>query len=414
MAKISSTADSTTLDSTILTLARKLQPKLVKIRRSLHQNPELSFEEFQTTEFLKARLAELSLKPFKNKLETGIITELRPAGLPANAPVVAIRTDIDALPITERTGLPFASKNPGKMHACGHDTHMATVLGSAMLLSEIKDQLPGAVRFLFQPAEEQPPGGARPLIAAGALKNVGAILGLHVDPRVVTGKIGLRDGATMASVTDLDFTIDGMSGHAARPQDAVDAISAACELVDSLQKLVSRETDPLHPLVLTFGVIEGGTARNVIAKSVKLKATLRAMYDEDVKRARKLIKRRAENVCRANGAKVTISEISTYPPLSNDARVNRLFSESFVDLFGGGKKGIIETDQVMGGEDFACYLEQVPGAMFRLGIRNPKIGATENWHSDKFVVDEAAIEVGVALLARTAIRALERLRSGSL
>ncbi len=391
------------LSARVLSLVRKLHPYQVKVRRHLHQNPELSNYEFDTTRFLTQELARFGVKPWKLKLPTGIIAEVKGA---RPGPTIAIRTDIDALPILEQNKISFASKSPGKMHACGHDVHMATVLGTARLMSELKSEFSGVVRFLFQPAEEVPPGGARPLIEAGALEKprVKMIFGLHVDPRVPVGKIGLRDGPTMASVTDLDIIIKGKAGHAARPHQAIDAITTAAELIDSVQKMISRETDPMNPIVLTFGTINGGSARNVIADTVTMRATLRTLGAAGAKAAVKSIKRCAAGICKARGAKYELNIIAEYPPLVNEPKVNRLFAETYSELF--GKRKLEVTEMVMGGEDFACYLEHVPGAMFRLGVRNAKIGATEMWHSDKFMIDEEGIFFGTALLVRSALAAL--------
>jgi amidohydrolase len=392
------------LNSLILDKAKELHPHLIEVRRHLHRNPELSNEEFATTGFLKKELSTIGLKPFPLKAPTGILTELTGG---QSGPTVAVRTDIDALPILEKTDLPFASTAPGKMHACGHDTHMATVLGTAKLLTEIREYIPGNVRFLFQPAEETPPGGARPLIEEGALENptVCCILGLHVDPRVKTGRIGLRDGPTMASVTDIDINITGASAHAARPHEGVDSIVVAAEIVTTLQRIVSRETDPLHPVAVTIGKIEGGNARNVIAANAKLTVTLRAMHPYDAKSALKAIKRCVAGICKSYGASGKVEVLAEYPPLANTPRVNQCFEDSMTSLFGKGR--VVETEQVLGGEDFACYLEHVPGAQVRLGIRNSAIGATEGWHSDRFVVDEEAIYYGVAMMAKTVLVALE-------
>jgi amidohydrolase len=239
------------------------------------------------------------------------------------------------------------------------------------------------------------------MIAAGALENVSAILGLHVDPHVPIGKIGLRDGVTMASVTDFDLIVHGRGGHAARPQDSVDAIVVASELVAALQTVVSRHSDPINSVAITFGRIEGGTARNVIADHVRLTGTARTLSAADSKKLPKLIKRVADGICRAHGARAEMNLIASYPVLSNSAEVNAAFQRSFESLYGKGR--IVLTDQVLGGEDFACYQELVPGAMFRIGIRNPKIGADKPWHSPHFIADERALEIAAAVLATTAI-----------
>ena len=393
------------LERRILYLSGQLYPGLIKVRRYLHERPELANEEFKTTEYLRERLQKIGAKTRRISLPTGIVAEVKGR---KKGPTVVIRSDLDALPIKERTGLPFASRFPGKMHACGHDAHMTIVFGAACVLSKLKEEFAGNVRFIFQPSEEQPPGGATPMIEAGALDNpkVDAILGLHVDPRVAVGKIGLRDGVTMAAVIDFDLTVTGKSGHAARPHEAIDAIIIATEIIDSLQKIISRDTDPMKPMALTIGKISGGVARNVIAREVVISGTMRALNTKDANRLPGMVRRLADNICRARGAKARLDVIATYPPLSNVAWVNGVFRESFDNLFGRNK--VVETEQVLGGEDFACYLKKVPGAMVRLGIRNPKIGATKTWHSDEFMIDERAIYYGVGLLTSAALRILKR------
>ncbi|MBD3333030.1 amidohydrolase [candidate division GN15 bacterium] len=382
----------------ILTAAKDGHDDQVAWRRHLHQNPEIAFQEHDTTRYLRQTCRELGLSERKLNMKTGLVAEIKGK---RKTPIIAIRTDIDALPVTEQTELEFASRRPGFMHACGHDMHMASILGTARILNRFADRLPGTIRFLFQPAEEHPPGGARPMIAAGALESVSAILGLHVDPHVPIGKIGLRDGVTMASVTDFDLIVHGRGGHAARPQDSVDAIVVASELVAALQTVVSRHSDPINSVAITFGRIEGGTARNVIADHVRLTGTARTLSAADSKRLPKLIKRVADGICRAHGAKAEMNLIASYPVLSNSAEVNAAFRRSFESLYGKGK--IVLTDQVLGGEDFACYQEIIPGAMFRIGIRNPKIGADKPWHSPYFIADERAMESAAAVLATTAI-----------
>jgi len=374
--------------------ARYWQKKQIAWRRRLHQYPETANEEMQTTSFIRDRVKEIDLSILPLTMPTGLLVELKGR---KPGPVVGIRSDIDALPILEKTGLPFKSKIDGRMHACGHDMHMATVLGAAAILNDMKDEIAGTVRFIFQPAEEQPPGGARPMIKNGALKNMKMLFGLHVDPRVPTGKIGLRDGVTMASVQDFDIIIEGKGGHAARPHDAVDAIATAAEVISSIQKIISREVDPISPAVITFGKIEGGVARNVIADSVRLTGTARTLSLQNQKKIPALIKKTTAGICKARGANFKIESISNYPILSNHTSANKIIAKSFSNLFGKGKT--VVTEQVLGGEDFACYLEKVPGAMFRLGTRNKKIGADKSWHSPQFIVDEAAMPIGSSLLA---------------
>lgn len=351
---------------------------------------------------MKERVKKIGLKILPIKLKTGLLFELKGK---FKGPTIAIRTDIDALPIIEQTKLTFKSKNKGCMHACGHDMHMATVLGVAAILNELKDNIHGKVRFIFQPAEEMPPGGARPMIASGALKDVSTILGLHVDPHLATGKIGLRDGVAMASVTDFDLIIHGQCGHAARPHRAVDAIVTAAEVIESIQKIVSRNIDPIQPVAITFGKVAGGTARNIISDKVILTGTARALSPKAAKVLPRLIKNTAESICKARGATVEMKMIADYPVLSNHPKTNRIFAGNFELLFGKGK--IVETEQTLGGEDFACYLNKTKGAMFRLGVMNKKIKADKSWHSPLFIADEKAIYYGTSLLVASAIDYLQ-------
>ena len=388
--------------STVTALARKGFPDQVKWRRHLHQYPELSDQEFETTAFLKRELQRLGLKIRPLRMPTGIVAELKGS---RPRPIVAVRSDIDALPVTERTGLPFVSKIPGRMHACGHDVHMATALGTAAILSHLRDELSGTVRFLFQPAEETPPGGALQMIKHGALTGVDAIFGLHVDPHLPVGMVGLCDGPMMASVCDFDITVHGRGGHAARPHLAVDAIVVASAVVDALQKIVSRCTDPQVPVVLTVGRISGGTARNVIADRVELTCTVRTLAPDLARKLPTLIRRTVSGVCRAYSAKGETKIVASYPMLVNDNSINDLYRDVFGAMFGPRK--VRSAERSLGGEDFARYLEIVPGAMCRLGVRNPRIGATEPWHSSKFVADENAMSCGAALLAGSVFKYIE-------
>lgn len=389
------------LKTRILTETQRICSQQVDLRRNLHQYPELSTKEFRTTELLTDAMRKLGLQLLPVKTETGLLAELTGS---VAGPTAAVRTDIDALPITEQTGLAFASKNPGCMHACGHDMHMAVIWGVAAVLNAMRDQVKGTVRFIFQPAEELPPGGARPMIESGAIDDVSAIFGLHVDPRTPTGKISLRDGPTMAAVNDFDLIIRGRSSHAARPHQGVDAITTAAELIEALQKVISREVDPINPTVITFGQIEGGVARNVIADEVRVKGTARTLSPSVAKSVIRLIRRVAQNIGRARGALIEMRLVADYPVLSNDPKVNRVFARNMELLYGKGK---VETTELMlGGEDFACYLEKVPGAMVRIGIMNKKIKADKPWHSPKFIADENALPIGTALLTAAVLDTL--------
>lgn len=384
--------------SEILKLVKAQHKEQIKVRRHIHQYPELSYQEYKTTSFLKEQMSKLGLKILPLKMKTGLLAELK-GNHPG--PTIAIRTDIDALPILEKTNLPFKSKINGCMHACGHDMHMATIWGTAKVLSQMKDKIHGSIRFIFQPAEEFPPGGAKEMIEKGCLKNVSMIFGLHVDPDVATGKIGLRDGVTMASVTDLDIIIHGTGGHAARPHNAVDAVVVAAEIIESIQKIVSREVDPINPAVITFGKIEGGTVRNIIADKVTLTGTIRTLTKEDSKKIPKLVKRKIDAICKANSAKAEINILAAYPVLDNNAKVNQIYNRNFEYLFGKGK--IEMTPQTLGGEDFAYFQKIVPGATFRIGVMNKKIGADKPWHSPKFISDEDSLIYSTALFCSSTL-----------
>lgn len=391
------------LKQRVLALAEKTHPRQIKWRRHLHQYPETAFEEFKTTQFLKGELKRLGLKFPPLKMPTGILASI---GQKRKGRAIAIRSDIDALPITEQNKIPFKSKIAGRMHACGHDVHMATVLGAAEILAQLSDQFKGEIRFLFQPAEEQPPGGARPMIANGALDQIDAILGLHIDPNLPVGLISLRDGPTMASVYDFDIYLIGKAGHAAHPNTAIDAISLSAEVIDGLQRLVSRETDPISPVAITIGKIEGGIARNVIADRVKITGTARALGPKTARIIPRLIKRTVSGICKARGASFEIDAIAGYPAVVNHPGINKLIGRSYRELYPGSR--VATTDLTLGGEDFACYLEKVPGAMFRLGVRNQKIGADKPWHAVNFMVDESSMKIGSATLAMAALNYLNR------
>jgi len=389
---------SDNLYSEILHRVKKSHKRQVALRRHLHRFPEISNREFKTTAFLRKEVKKLGFKEIPIKLKTGLLAELSGK---KPGPTVAIRTDIDALPVTEKTGLAYRSKNEGCMHACGHDMHMAAILGTGLVLSEMRDQWPGRVRLIFQPAEEMPPGGAEPMIKNGALKGVDMILGLHVDPDIPVGQITLRDGITMASVYDFDIIVTSRGGHAAHPHQGVDALVTAAEIIESLQKVVSRETDPITPVAISFGTIHGGVARNTIADRVHIQGTARSLSQKNFNKVPALIKRTVNGICRARGADCELIPVASYPPLKNHPRVNRLLSANYETLFGRGL--ISESELSLGGEDFAFYLKEIPGAMFRLGIRNEKIKADKPWHSPEFIADENALVYGTALLAATAL-----------
>ncbi len=378
--------------------------RLVEIRRSLHRIPELSFEEEKTAAFVLEELQRLGIEAVYGGKGGGIIARIR--GTDPGAPVIALRADMDALPGDESTGLPFASEHPGRVHSCGHDAHMTMVLGAAHLLSRKKPS--GDVVFIFQPAEERG-AGARTMIRAGALEGVSAIFGGHVTHHYPTGQIMVTDGVVTAQSDRFAITVQGKGGHGARPHEAVDAIIVAGFLISSLQTLVSRETDPLHPTVVTIGRIQAGTAANVIAEEAFLEGSLRTTVPATRELVLKGMQRMVEAAGLLHNAKVSVEINEGNPPVINtkqEASICQTAAETVV----GVRDVVPQEYPSMGSEDFAFYLHEVPGAYVRFGA------CKEGWnyvpiHSSSFTVDEGVLEVGASFFAevvREAQRTLPR------
>jgi len=369
---------------------------VVALRREIHRFPELGFAEHKTAALVEGELTSLGID-HRRVARTGVVALIRGA---KGGAVAALRADMDALPITEDSGEPFASENAGVMHACGHDAHTAMLLGAAGALQAQRNQFAGTVVCLFQPAEEGP-GGALPMIEAGVLRNpqVSAIAMLHVDPRLETGTIGVTPGAVNAATDEFTISVVGRGGHGAHPHLAADAIPAAAAMVLALQNIAARETDPLQSVVVSIGTIEGGYRNNVIADHVHMTGTFRS-HDVDVRealgaRARRIV----EGVAHAYGVEVKLDLDRGYPPVINDAAL----AEAFVKYMRAHSRLRIERPApTMGGEDFAYYAQRVPGLAIRLGIRNESKGTTVAGHSAHFRVDEAALPQGVETLVRFA------------
>jgi amidohydrolase len=386
-----------TITERIRVLSKKHFPKLVKLRREFHQYPELGYNEVKTSERVVRELRKLGIKVRTGVAKTGVVGVL--TGM-KKGKTVALRADMDALPIMEETNLPYRSKRPGLMHACGHDAHMACVIGAAMILSGLKDQLPGNVKFVFQPSEESPPGGAKPMIREGVLENpkVSGIFGLHCDSAIPVGKIGVKEGPFMAQADSFDITIKGVGAHGARPHDGIDAIVAASQAIQALQTIVSRKIDPLQPVVISLGKIQGGTKRNIICSEVKVEGTARSLTKDVAQRIPRLIQTILSGVGGSSGASFELDYRKGYPVLINHPKATDLARGTISQLF--GKLAIFEINKpLMGAEDFAFFLQKVPGSFLRLGIRNPKKEAIYPWHHPRFAVDEDAIAIGASLLA---------------
>jgi len=385
--------------SKIKNLADGHSKAMIALRRQLHKYPEIGLEEFQTQRVIAAKLKEAGCRVNTKVWKTAVVALLEGRG---RGKTIGIRSDMDALPVVEKTGYSFASRNTGRMHACGHDVHMAIVWGAAKILSELKGKLPGKIKFIYQPSEELSPGGAKFLIEKGVLKNpkVDLMLGIHVDYQVPVGKFGLLDGPMMAQADDFKITIFGRSGHGARPHETIDSVVVASSLVTALQNIVARQVDPMESAVVTIGSIHGGTARNIIAESVELTGTARTLNPKTTRAIRGMIERVIAGVCRTHGAKYEFDFQSGYPVVVNDKSVNDLYRAAASELY--GPDAVVESDIVMGGEDFAFYGKHIPSAFMRFGIRNPHLGADKPWHSSEFKVDERCIPMTAALLAQAA------------
>lgn len=389
-----------------LAAARRRSDRLVEIRRTLHANPELAFEEYETSALVQSVLAECGIEMRTGVAKTGVVGVLRGGSATASSRCVALRGDMDALPIHEETGLPFASRNAGKMHACGHDSHTTMALGAAMVLAELRDELPGTVKFLLQPSEEKLPGGASVMIADGALDEpkVDMIFGQHVSPRVPAGNIGFHPGLMMASADEIYITIRGRGAHAAMPHLAIDPIITACQAVVAMQTIVSRTLDPFRPGVLTIGKIVGGSATNIIPEEVKLEGTLRAMDDEWRRFAHRRLEEILQGICLANGAEYDLFINLGYPALHNDPWATAFAREAASELLGSGD--VYDSGPMMGAEDFAYYLEKVPGTFWWIGAGTEEQGCVAGLHNPKFTIDEGILPVGAAMMAWTAYRYL--------
>ncbi len=378
-------------------LAATLAPRLIEIRRHIHSNPELSGKEYQTAAYVAGVLASRGVRATEGIGKTGVLGELK--GNSNESRWLAIRTDMDALPIQERTNLEFASRNEGVMHACGHDIHTTVGLGAAMILSELKEKLPGNVRFLFQPAEEIAQG-ARWMIADGAMQDVDGILGVHVFPTIPGGCIGIRHGALTAAADDLELIVMGESGHGARPHEAIDAIWIASQIITTLQQAISRTQNPLRPVVLTIGQISGGRAPNVIADRVKLLGTVRSLHPETHEKLPAWIEQIVSSVCATYGAKYELTYKRGVPGVQNDPKLTQLLEGAALEALGRSRVQILP-EPSLGAEDFSMYLEHAPGTMFRLGVG---LADKPNYplHHPQFEVDEAAIVTGAVTLAYAA------------
>ena len=379
-------------------LSSKYSKEIIDLRRSIHRNPELSFREFETTKLINEKLSKLKIDKVERISETGVIGLIKNK----NGKCVALRADIDALPIQENTGLPFSSKNPGVMHACGHDAHTSMLYGAAMILNELKEDINGSVKLIFQQAEEKNPGGASILIKNGVLANpkVDAIFGQHVVVDKPAGSLGFCQGVTFASQDELYITIYGKQAHGAKPHISVDPIVIASEVIMALQLIVSRNTNPYDPIVITIGKIEGGTATNIIPSEVKMAGTIRTLNEKLRKKSLKLIERTLKGITSAAGAKYKFEISPGYPELDNDKKLTEFARKSAVEF--SGSNNVFTSERIMGAEDFAYYLKKAPGTFYRIGV-----GSTSDIHTPTINIDEKTLPKGAGFLAYLAVKYLQ-------
>lgn len=391
------------------TLPEALRAELVAFRRDLHMHPELGNQEFRTTAAIKARLERAGLKPRVLTTGTGLICDIGDIGAEGEdsgtaVPVLALRADIDALPIPDtKSECSYRSTEPGRAHACGHDVHTAVVLGAGLVLADLHRQglLPRPVRLLFQPAEEVLPGGAADAIECGALDGVGRIIAVHCDPKVDAGRIGLRHGPITSACDRLEISLDGSGGHTARPHLTTDLVTAAARVATDVPALVARRVDARSGLSVVWGRIESGHACNVIPQHAELSGTVRCLDLETWHQAPDLVHAAVDEIAGLYRAKSEITYVRGVPPVVNDADVTELLRDAMTARLGA--HSVEDTTQSLGGEDFSWYLEHVPGAMARLGVRRPGERTARDLHQGDFDADEYAITVGVEMFTAAAL-----------
>jgi amidohydrolase len=377
-------------------LAKKYSPEFIAIRHHLHANPELSYQEFETSKFIQGKLNEFGI-PFEIKATTGVVGLIK--GKNPSSRTFAIRADIDALPILEENDVPYKSTKKGIMHACGHDVHTTCLLGAAKILNELKNEWEGTVKLIFQPGEEKNPGGASFMIKEGVLENPrpSGIIAMHVHTGMPVGKTSFRGGKVMASADELYFTIKGKGGHAASPHLCVDPILIASHLIIALQQVVSRSANPFNPSVLSITSFQGGATTNVIPGEVKLMGTFRAMDEKWRAEAHKHIEKISNDIVKGMGGELDLHIDKGYPAVINNEKLNDVVKNAAEKFL--GKDNVDETELRMGAEDFGYYAQQIPACFYRVGVMNKEKGITSGVHTPTFNIDENAIEVGMGLMA---------------
>jgi amidohydrolase len=392
------------LKDRIKSLAQAYKQEVIDLRRHLHSHPELSFEEFQTAAFVAEKLKTIGITEIESKATTGWSALIK--GKNPEKKVVALRADMDALPIIEANEVPYKSQNPGVMHACGHDAHTASLLGAAKILHEVRDQFEGTIKLIFQPGEEIIPGGASLMIKDKVLENPRPqyILGQHVMPMIPAGKVGFRSGLYMASADELYLTIKGKGGHGAMPETFIDPVLISAHLLVALQQIVSRVANPKIPSVLSFGRVEALGATNIIPNEVKIQGTFRTLDEGWRAKAHEKMRQIAEGIVEGMGGQLDFEIRKGYPFLKNNPELTaRSVAAAQTYL---GAENVLDLDIWMAAEDFAYFSQEIDGCFYRLGTRNEARGITSGVHTPTFDIEEEALEIGAGLMAWLAVSEL--------
>lgn len=386
--------------------ASDYREEIRSIRRHLHQHPELSFEEFLTAEFICRKLDEYGIRYIKGVAKTGVVGLIE--GKNPSRKVIALRADMDALPVLEKNNVDYRSLVPGKMHACGHDVHMACLLGASKIMMMLRDHFEGSIKLIFQPSEETYPGGAIGMIGEGVLKdpNVSNVIGQHVINTVDAGKIGIKAGPYMASTDEFFLTVKGRGGHAATPEQLIDPILIGSHIIVALQQIVSRNANPMTPTVISFGRIVGDGRTNIIPDEVTIDGTLRTYDEAWRKTVHEKIAAMASGIAESMGGTCQTRISRGYPFLHNDEELTRKVRSLAIEYL--GEKNVIDLEPRMTAEDFAYYAREVPSCFYRLGIRNETRGIASNLHTPTFDVDESSLETGMGLMAWMAVMTLRQ------
>jgi amidohydrolase len=393
------------LKKRIQQLAAEISSDVIGYRRRIHANPELSFEEYNTSAYVSQLLHSFGVSHETGIAGTGVVALIE--GNNPTSKIIALRADMDALPIEEKNDVPYKSTNSGVMHACGHDVHTASLLGTARILSQVRDEFEGTIKLIFQPGEEKFPGGASLMIEAGVLENPAPvnIIGQHVMNLIPAGKVGFREGMYMASADEIYITVKGKGGHAAMPDKNIDSILIASHIIVALQQVISRNCDPRIPAVLSFGKITGMGATNVIPDEVHIEGTFRTLNEEWRAEAKERIRKMAIGIAESMGATCDIDIKDGYPFLRNAPALAKRMRAAAVDFL--GEENVLELDLWMAAEDFAYYSQKIDAGFYRLGIRNETKGITSGVHTATFDIDETALQTGSGLMAWLALEELK-------